>query len=491
MTGHILERSPSVINIGLAEFVSSVASGGGEALQLDWRPPGYGESELAWMLAKLTADDRDAASPGALIDRANAEAVQRMIDAKPMLIDIALHARDVWPHMERTLLHAGAPVAWEQMCGPMQGAMVGAVLYEGWEATAEAARRLLAEGGVTFIPCHEWNAVGPMAGIISPSMPLFVARNDVHGNHAYTNMSEGIGKVLRFGANSQDVIDRLRWIERVLAPGLKGAVNGIDGGIDLKRMQSQALLMGDEVHSRNSAATALFYATIVVPLVESGIDHDQANQILRYIGGNSQFFLNLSMLSSKATMDAAHGVPKSSIVTAISRNGVTTAIRVSGLGEQWFEAPSDMPVGLFFPGFTQEDANPDLGDSAIAETAGYGGLSMAASPALLQLVGGFVSEAVGYTREMYSITVTRNPAMSLPLLDFAGSPTGIDVRKVVDTGIRPVVTTGIAHKQAGVGQIGAGIVRAPLACFTQALVALDGVAERTVSDVGGSGSFTS
>lgn len=474
MTAHILDQSPSVINVGLAEFIRSVADAGGQARQLDWRPPGGGDPEVAWVLAQLTADDRDSASPGTIVDRANAEAAQRMIDAKPMLVDVALHAREIWPQMERTLLHAGAPIAWEKMCGPMQGAMVGAVLYEGWETTPDAARRLLADGGIAFVPCHEWNAVGPMAGIISPSMPVFVARNSVHGNYAYTNMSEGIGKVLRFGANSQSVIDHLRWIERVLAPGLKSAVNAVAEGVDLKRIQSQALLMGDEVHSRNSAATALFYAAIVVSLIESVAEGETAKQILRYIGGNSQFFLNLSMLSSKATMDAAHGIPMSSVVTAISRNGVTTAIRVSGLGRRWFEAPSDMPVGLFFPGFTQEDANADLGDSAITETAGYGGLSMAASPALLQLVGGLVSEAVGYSREMYNISVARNPANSLPLLDFAGSPTGIDVRKVVDTGFRPVLTTGIAHKVAGVGQIGAGIVRAPMGCFTQALSALQG-----------------
>jgi hypothetical protein len=131
-----------------------------------------------------------------------------------------------------------------------------------------------------------------------------------------------------------------------------------------------------------------------------------------------------------------------------------------------------MPVGLFFPGFRQEDANPDLGDSAICETAGFGGSSLAASPALVQLVGGTVSEAIAYSRQMHDITVARNPGLSLPALDFAGAPCGIDIRKVVDTGIRPVLTTGIAHRQAGVGQIGAGIVRAPMTCFTQAVMAL-------------------
>lgn len=472
MAPHILERIPSILNVGIMDFTRSVVAVNGDVLHIDWHPPGQGDPETAWTLARLADDASDGQLLGEHIDRANAEAVKRMIDARPMLVDVALHAQDVWPKMGRTLLHAGAPIAWEKMCGPMQGAMIGAAVYEGWAANPEAARRLLSDGGVEFVPCHDWNAVGPMSGIISPSMPVFVARNSVHGNHAYTNMSEGIGKVLRFGANSQSVIDHLRWIERVLAPELKRVVNSIEGGIDLKAIQSQALLMGDEVHSRNSAATALFFAAIVVPFFEGNFDHERVSQVLRFIGSNSQFFLNLSMLSSKTTMDAAQGIKNSSIVTAISRNGVTTAIRVSGLDGAWFQAPSERPIGLFFPGFTQEDANPDLGDSAITETAGFGGMSLAASPALVQLVGGSVSEAVEYSREMYNVTRTQNPAMSLPLLDFAGAPTGIDVRKVIDTGIRPVVTTGIAHKEPGVGQIGAGIVRPPMACFTEALAAL-------------------
>lgn len=472
MAPHLLEQTPSVVNVGVVDFTRSIIAAGGNVLHVDWHPPGRGDPETAWMLARLADDSSDGAALGRRIDRANDEAAQRMIDARPMLIDVARQAQEVWPRMRRTLLHAGAPIAWEKMCGPMHGAMIGAVIYEGWAETPEAARRMLAAGEVEFVSCHDWNAVGPMSGIISPSMPVLVARNSVHGNLAYTNMSEGVGKVLRFGANSQSVLDHLRWIERVLAPGLKRVVNSIAGGIDLKAIQSQALLMGDEVHSRNSAATALFFAKIAAPLFELDFDRDQVRQILGFIGGNSQFFLNLSMLSAKTTMDAAHGIADSSIVTAIARNGVTTAIRVSGLDGAWFQAPSDLPVGLFFPGFTLEDANPDLGDSAIAETAGFGGMSLAASPALVQLVGGSVSEAVGYSREMYNITRTQNPAMSLPLLDFAGAPTGIDVRKVVDTGIRPVVTTGIAHKEPGIGQIGAGIVRAPMQCFTTALAAL-------------------
>ncbi|MSQ72024.1 MAG: DUF1116 domain-containing protein [Betaproteobacteria bacterium] len=472
----LLQDALSVINVGVDSFLTSVLESGGAGLHLDWRPPGNGDPDLAWMLARLMGDSSDASSAGSLIDSANARAVERIIAAQPVLVDVALKACEVWPDMGRTLLHAGAPVPWDAMCGPMKGSMIGAVLYEGWAGDAAAAERMLAAGEIPFAQCHDYSAVGPMSGIISRSMPLFVVKNTTHGNTAYTLFNEGIGKVLRFGANNAEVIDRLRWIASMLAPALKSALQNVEvqstGGIDLKAIQSQALLMGDEVHSRNSAATLLFLAAVAAPLVATDHDRGKIQEVLRFLANTSQFFLNLSMVSAKATMDAARGIENSSIVTAIARNGVTTAIRVSGLGDQWFQSPSGLPVGLFFPGYSAADANPDLGDSAITETAGFGGFSLAASPALVQLVGGSVAQAVGYSREMAQITTARNPAMSLPNLDFAGSPIGIDIRKVVDTGIAPVLTTGIAHKLAGVGQIGAGIVRTPMECYVKATVAL-------------------
>lgn len=469
---HLLDSSPlAVVNVGLDTFNRSVTEAGGHATQVDWQPPGDGDPQLAWALALLAGDADDPDCIGARVERANAEAVQRIVSAQPVLLDVALHARDVWPELGRTLLHAGAPVAWERMCGPMRGAMVGAVLYEGWAGTADAAQAMLARGEIPFAQCHDFGAVGPMAGVISSSMPLFVVRNESRGNTAYTNMSEGIGRVLRFGANGPEVVRRLRWIETVLAPTLREAVQRL-GGIDLKAIQAQALLMGDEVHSRNAAATLQLLAVLAPALASGDGDRQAVRETLEFIAGNSQFFLNLSMAASKATMDAARGIEACSIVTAMARNGVTTAIRVSGLGDRWFEAPSDRPLGLYFPGFAADDGNPDLGDSAICETAGLGGLSLAASPALVQLVGGTVAQAVDASREMYAITAGRNPGLSLPNLDFAGAPCGIDVRKAVDNHTRPVVTTGIAHKQAGVGQIGAGIVRPPMECFAQAVAAL-------------------
>ena len=461
-----------VINLGISSFAESARRGGAEVVEVDWRPPGNGDPRLARLLAAMTGAAGDPACIGSRIDRANRIAIARVLSARPMLVDVALRAREIWPEMGRTLWHAGPPIAWQEMCGPMRGSAVGAVLYEGWARTPEAALALLEAGSVELAPCHHHRAVGPMSGIISPSMPVFVVRNEDHGNLAYTNFNEGIGKVLRFGANDASVIRRLKWIETVLAPALKAGLARIEGGLALKSIQAQALLMGDEVHSRNTAATLLFLKAIATPLIESSTARRRAEASLRFIAETPQFFLNLSMVSSKATMDAGAGVAESSMVTAIARNGVNVGIRVSALDARWFEAPAEPPAGLFFPGYRQEDANPDLGDSAIAETAGFGGFAFAASPALVQLVGGTPALATAYSRAMYGITLARNPSLALPALDFAGAPVGIDIRKVLDSGVRPVVTTGIAHKTASVGQIGAGVVRVPLGCFTAAAYAL-------------------
>jgi hypothetical protein len=465
----LLQAAPAVLNVGIESFNASIGAHGGRVTQVDWRPPGDADPALAWSLARLMCDPR--------IQAANATAAERIIAARPVWEDVALRADGVWPELRdaRLLLHAGPPVDWEAMCGPMQGAMIGATLYEGWADTPEAAAELLRRGGVQFAQCHDFRAVGPMAGVISASMPLLQVLETTSGQRAWSNINEGIGRCLRFGANGPDVLQRLKWFEAVLAPVLKAAAQQAmqaKGGIDLKAIGCQALLMGDEVHSRNAASTALFFMELAVPLATPALrerlpaEHVQAT--LDFVAKTSQFFLNYSMVSCKAIMDAAHGVPFSTVVTATARNGTETGLRVSGLGSQWFTATSDVPQGLFFPGFKQEDACPDIGDSAITEAAGFGGCSFAASPALTLLAGGTVSDAVRYSREMFEVTVTRNPGMSLPALDFAGAPCGIDVLRVLDTGIRPVVTTGIAHREAGIGQIGAGIVRVPMACYAKA-----------------------
>jgi hypothetical protein len=317
-----------------------------------------------------------------------------------------------------------------------------------------------------------------MAGIISPSMPVWIVANPAHGNRAFSNLNEGLGKVLRFGANSAEVLTRLKWMQNTLAPTLALGLKVL-GDIEVKPLMAQALHMGDEVHNRNVAASSLLIKRLVPALLKSGAPAADVAAVIEFIAGNDHFFLNISMAACKSMLDAAHGIAGSSMVTAMARNGVEFGIRVSGLGERWFTAPAPIVDGLYFSGHGKKDAAPDLGDSAITETAGLGGFAMAAAPAIVKFVGGTPQDALGHTAAMTHITLARNGAFTLPPLDFAGTPACIDARRVLDTGILPVINTGIAHKEPGVGQIGAGVTRAPLACFTQAVLALEASWQKT------------
>ena len=463
----------TVVNVGLKAFGDNVVAAGGRCVSLDWQPPAQGDRDGAWALAAILNHP--------VVEAANAVALARFIEAQPVLIDIAA-ARDVLPGMagnRRLVLHAGPPIAWRAMCGPMRGAVLGAVVLEGWAESVEAADRLVASAAIDLEPCHHHAAVGPMAGIISPSMPLFVVENKAARNRAYSNFNEGLGKVLRFGANGPEVIARLRMIAAVVAPTLRAAL-ARTGPIELKPLMAQALNMGDEVHNRNAAATALFFKRIAPALIEADVSRADAAAALAFIAGNDHFFLNLSMAACKAMCDAAAGVAGSSMVTAMARNGVNFGVRLAGTGDTWFEAPANPVNGLYFPGYSIADAAADLGDSAIAETAGVGGFAMAAAPAIVKFVGGTPTDAIHHSLRMRAITLGANPSFTLPALDFAAAAAGIDARKVVDSGVLPVINSGIAHREAGVGQIGAGVTTAPMACFTGAVKAL----ARTVRETG-------
>ena len=320
-------------------------------------------------------------------------------------------------------------------------------------------------------PCHEHGAVGPMAGIISPSMPVWVVENTAAGNRAFCNLNEGLGKVLRFGANSPDVLERLRWLGSDFFATMQVAVRGL-ADPDLKPLMAQALHMGDELHNRNAAASGLLFKRLTLSLLGSDLPSDAVRRALEFVAGNDHFFLNISMAAAKSMSDAAAGVPGSSMVTVMARNGVNFGIKLSGTGDQWFQAPANPVDGLYFPGYSVDDAAADLGDSAITETNGLGGFAMAASPAIVQFVGGTPADATANSRRMLSITLGTNPAFTLPPLNFGGTPAGIDARLVVDSGVLPIINTGIAHRLAGVGQIGAGITTAPMDCFNDALAAL-------------------
>ncbi len=404
------------------------------------------------------------------IDRANQEAVGRILEGQPVLIDVA-RAADVIPGMEGTLvLHAGPPITWERMSGPLRGAVIGGLLYEGLARDERQAAALAASGEIRFAPCHAHAAVGPMAGVTTASMLVYVVENRRFGNRAYSTLNEGYGKVLRYGAYSREVLDRLRWINEVLGPAVGEALRAM-GGLDMKSLIAQQLTMGDEGHNRNRAGSALMARMLAPALAETGLERRELSRVLRYFAETDLAVLNPVMASCKALLDPAHGIPGSTLVTAMARNGTDFGIRVSGLGDRWFTAPAEIPVGLFFPGFSQEDANPDIGDSTITETAGIGAFAMAAAPAIVQFVGGTPEMALGATQEMYEITVAENPAWTIPVLGFRGTPTGIDIRRVVRTGITPRVNTGIAHREPGIGQVGAGLVRPPMACFEAALEA--------------------
>ena len=461
----MLPNGVQALNIGLAGFAEPIAAAGAAVINLDWRPPAEADPALGMLVARLEDDTDDLI--GAQVAGANRTALDRLLGASPFLVDVQPAGTAIPGLTGRMLLHSGPPIAWERMCGPMRGAVIGASLFEGWAATPAEAEQLAARGEIAFDACHHHGAVGPMAGVVSPSMPVVVVENTAAGNRSFATLNEGLGKVLRFGAYDESVLDRLRWFRDGFGPTLSRTL-AATGPIDLKSITGQALQMGDEGHNRNVAATSLLVRSLAPTLVRTATEADAA-AALDFLRGNDHFFLNLSMAACKASLDAAHGVPGSTVVTAMSRNGVDFGVRLSGTGDAWYIAPVGVPDGLYFPGYGPEDANPDLGDSAITETCGIGGFAMAAAPAIVRFVGGTAADALNYTREMYRITLERNPAFALPPLGFAGSPTGIDARRVVESGVQPVINTGIAHKLPGVGQIGAGIARAPLSCFADAL----------------------
>lgn len=410
--------------------------------------------------------------PYQTLDEANRAVINKIVASTPFLMDVVPAKSVIEELNSHTLLHAGPPITWEQMTSPMQGSCVGAVLFEGWASTEEEAWKMLENNEITFTPCHHVNAVGPMGGITSGSMPVLVVENKTDGNRAYCTMNEGIGKVLRFGAYSQEVIDRLNWMKDTLGPILSKALALTDGGLNVNVMMAKAITMGDEFHQRNIAASLVFLKEIVPYILQTDIEDDQKQEVIKFLADTDQFFLNIAMATGKAVMDAARTIQHGTVVTAMCRNGHEFGIRISGMGDQWFKAPVNTPKGLFFTGYSQDMACPDMGDSAITETFGVGGMAMIAAPGVTRFVGaGGFKDALNTSNEMMEICIDRNSNFTIPTWDFQGACLGIDARKVVETSIEPVINTGIAHKEAGVGQIGAGTVLAPVKCFENAIEA--------------------
>ncbi len=465
----LLDAPPAVINVGLEAFAGDLSRQGAAAVHVDWSPPARGDAATGALLARLEA------AHGETIAAANAQALERMLQAEPVLVDVRPAGEMIDALGEHVIGHAGPPVDWARMCGPMRGAVAGAAVFEGWAGDLDEAARMAGEGAFTFVPNHHLGAVGPMTGMTTCHMPVMVVENRRFGNRAYCTLNEGLGKVMRFGGNDAEVIARLHWLADTLAPLLARALDAA-GGVALKGIVARGLAMGDEMHQRNAACTSLLVRALAPAIVRSGADAEAAAAALEFMGGNDQLFLNVAMVMGKAIMDPVHGIDASSVVTAMARNGTDFGIRVSGAGDAWYTAPVEMPRGLYFPGFTEADANPDMGDSTIVETIGLGGFAMAASPAVAGFVGaGSASAALGYTRAMFDITTGANGEWTIPALDFAGVPSGIDVLKVVASGTVPTINTGIAHREPGIGQVGAGVVNAPYECFR---LALEGLARR-------------
>ena len=452
----LLRREPRVIAAGIDLLADSAASQGAALTRVDWRPPMPGtEGDLATVLA----DPRRAA--------ANALAVERMLGGRAHLVDVvqAGPALDLAPG---EFLHAGPPIDWERASGPLRGALAGAAAFEGLVAESDLGAGESALGIVGLEPCHHRGAVGPMAGVISPSMWVFVLADAADGRRAYCSLNEGLGKVLRYGAYSADVLTRLRWMSAVLGPLLQAAVRR-HGPVDVTAILTQMVQMGDEAHNRNRAGTLMLLRDLLPSMVESGSDPSDIADAARFIAGNDHFFLNLAMPACKLALDAARDIPGSTMIVAMARNGTDFGIQVSGTGGRWFTAPALVPEGLFLAGYGPEDANPDIGDSAITETAGLGGFAMASAPAIVRLVGGTAATALAATRQMYEITLAEHPLFGVPTLDFRGTPAGIDATLVARTQILPQINTGMAGKVAGTGQVGAGLVTPPAEVFALAL----------------------
>jgi hypothetical protein len=456
----IFGRDLTVVNVGLASMAQSVSDQGVKVVDLDWQPPKEGIPHLRTTRSGVSMED------------ANQEVVNRIRRGQAFLVGMGI-ARDVIPGMhDHMILHAGPPIEWDRMCGPTRGAVMGALIYEGLAKGEEEAAKLAASGAIEFSPCHHHHSVGPMAGVVSPSMPVFILENKTFGNRAYCTQNEGLGKVLRYGGMGPEVYARLKWMETDLYPTLDRALQTLPNGIDIKSLIAQALHMGDECHNRNRAATSLFLRAIGPALARTNQDNETLAKVIEFIDRNDHFFLNLSMPAGKAMLEAAEGVEGSTILTVMARNGTDFGIRLGSMPERWFTAPAGKVQGLYFPQYTDADANPDIGDSTITETAGYGGMAMAAAPAITQFVGGTPQLATQTTLEMYEITFGEHENLTIPALNFRGTPLGIDVRKVMETGILPQINTGIAHKNPGVGMVGAGILRAPEKCFKDAFEAL-------------------
>lgn len=398
------------------------------------------------------------------IETANKEAVRRIDSAEPILIDVKPAIEAIPSMTKRTILHAGPPIEWRDMCVPMRNGIICGVLFEDLAESPEEAEEMVEAGEIELSPCHEHMAVGGMAGITTASTPVSVVKNQIYGNEAYCHLHEGYpNKCIHFGSIEYDeIIAHARWMRDVLVPILRAGMKGM-GGLNVKNIFAQALQTGlDDLHGRFAVANSIMIKKIIPHITKADLDNEEASQSFDFLQKSDTFFLHIGMAACRAMIDPAKNIEYSTVTTTFCRNGIEFGVRVSSLGDNWFTGPADVIRGPAFPGYRQEDSCLDIGDSSIVEVIGFGGM--------FQPTGMRLSETINHIREIRQIASGESKYFLLPLINYEGLPIGFDIRKIVETGIQPIINTAMAHKVRG-GRIGIGTTKAPMECFTKALEA--------------------
>ncbi len=459
-----LPEAVGVVNVGLSLFADAVAAQGAPVVSVDWRVPAGGRPDEVAILRRLYGPH------AARIDAANKEVARRLDAGQPLLTGVSTVAEAVPGLAGRALLHCGPPVEYERAPDPLRRSMRAEVVAEGWAASAAGADELLRSGQVWLACANDHRVVVPMATALAPGAPVYVVQEQAAGATAFAPISQGPGDVAWFGRDSDGAIARLVFLREVAAPAVRRILS-LAGPLDVLSVAAQALAMGDDIHVRTQAATNLLIRGWLPYLAELG--GRARREFSRFLSGNHLFFLTMAMAAARALTEWAGQVTGSSVVTTMARNGATFGIKLAG-SDRWFTAPAP-PVGhaLYYPGHGPGSSAPDIGDSAVLELTGLGAAAAAGSPAVAQFVGGSMTAAAALTSRLAAVSVARSTRFKIPALDMAGTPLGVDVRKVVELGITPAVTTGILDRDGGAGQVGAGVAEAPLACFAAALADLE------------------
>jgi hypothetical protein len=452
----------AAVNVGLPTFADAIEGQGAPVIDVDWRPPARGDRDVVRALELLWGVH------GSEVAGANEEVVRRIEAAHPRAVTVA-PAREMLPVLAsgRVLLHSGTAIEWERICDPQRRALAAACVFEGWAQSVDGARSLLASGEVALAPGNEHGHVGPMTGVCSPSMPVWVVLDEASGARAYATFNEGPGRTLWFGVGDDESIERLRFFRDELGP-LMAKLLVREGPIDIFALTAHGLQMGDELHMRSQATGNLLIRNLAPGFAALG-----GERSARFLAGNHHFFLTLTMAAAKCASLAGAGLRGSSVVNLITRNGTDMALQIAGLPGRWFKAPA-APVqdALLREGYADSDAALDIGDSAVIECIGLGGMAVAAAPAVAAFFGGGAADAIARTELMSQITVGRSRRFTIPALDFAGTPLGIDARLAAELEITPQITTGVLHASSGAGQIGAGVAHQPIGPFRAAVLAL-------------------